>query len=144
MKTVAHNYVRDLLLPWRQCCSECLVIKRSEPTSIRATWSTKDGNILTSEPPCRLYIQDDEAAVPTGCAEEPEFMWLGRPSEDGAKSGPLTLEQFGVSGNNWRVVLDVEDDPVTLRVYVVTGVRSDIDAKTRAWIKSLAELVPTW
>lgn len=76
--------------------------------------------------------------------DEPEFMWLGQPCEDGAKSGPLTLEQYGVSGNNWRAVLDMDDDRITQSVYVAEGVRENIDARTRAWIRSLTELVPTW
>lgn len=74
-------------------------------------------------------------------AQEPEFMWLGQPAVDGAQAGALKLEQFGVSGNNWCVLIDLPGDEELMR-RAVTGVRSNIDALTRSWIQSLSELVP--
>lgn len=142
MNINAHNYVRD---PLRVCihrCSECLVVRRREQTGARTTWTTKEGNILLREPQCCEYTQDDEDAAPRGCAEEPEFMWLGRPQQDRLRVGPLELEEW-MSGS-WRVVLSVPDDRVTQRIVVAHGTNVDIDVKTRAWIQSLTELVPKW
>lgn len=60
--------------------------------------------------------------------------WLGVPLEDGANKGPLELKRDG--GYWWTLWVDGKHP-------VLVGKSEEIDALTRAWIKSIATLVPT-
>lgn len=68
--------------------------------------------------------------------------WLGKPIESGVSCGDLRLRP--ALGGRWSLILEgLYREPGDRDTVVLEGSRDEIDALTRAWIKSIATLVPT-